>query len=71
MITWKISQDAFVEFLNNLEKAKAGLHCSISNAWFRGESKFGRDLYLALFRPNLKDDLDQDREGIINPLVGY
>jgi hypothetical protein len=49
--TWRIARDEWHEFLDALDRARAEVHCTISNAWFRGHEDAAWTLSPSLFRP--------------------
>ena len=68
MHSWKTAGDAWMEFLDRVERARRNLHCSKSSAWFRGHIDSNWDLTPSLMRQ--PDKLESDRKKLVNIVGG-
>lgn len=58
-MSWNEAQEAWLDFLNQIEFLREELHCSYSNAWFRGHTNSEKyKLLPSLFRIPYADDAD-------------
>lgn len=65
---WLDGQSEWTEFLAAVEAARLSLHCSISNAWFRGHDHKEYSLTPSILRENALDRRSADTERILKTL---
>jgi hypothetical protein len=58
---WKAAEQSWMEFLHRIESCRAGLYCSVSNAWFRGHEDSTWALHPSLFRIPDRQDADSSK----------
>ncbi len=63
-MSWESAQSHWYAFLTKIEEARCQLHCSYSNAWFRGMEDSSWDLTTSLFR--YENRIDADTRKIIS-----
>lgn len=60
---WKIAREKFWVLLDEIEIVRKGLHCNISNAWFRGQENKDWPLRTSLYRiENKRKDPDRVKQ---------
>lgn len=65
---WTEAEKEWSEFLSRIAEERKALHCSRSNAWFRGQTNEDWDLEPALFRDNIPDKRSFDITNKLNSL---
>jgi hypothetical protein len=68
MANWNSARLAWLDFLEEVARARARLNCSISNAWFRGQTNAEWNLVPSLFREEIPDRLSADAKRSIDQL---
>ncbi len=60
-MSWAEGQAAWSQFLEDVEKKRAEIYCSVSNAWFRGQEDSTWSLVTSLFRHEHRTDADTEK----------